>query len=133
MTGQDPPPAEVTGSEELASVEISWQDGVLIVAIAGELDISNIDRIAATIHAQPNSEEGLVIDVAAVSYLDSSAISLLHDLAMRLRSRAQRLIVAATPGSAPRRMLELTALDANAPVVDSRELALKLLGNTGLR
>ena len=99
------------------------------MTISGEVDISNIDRIAEVIYAQPNSEDGLVIDLTKVTYRDSSAVSLLHDLAVRLRSRAQRLIVVSPPASPPRRILDLTALDVNAPLADELEEGLSLLGN----
>lgn len=52
--------------------------------------------------------------------------------AMRLRGRAQRLIVVSPPDTPPRRVLEMTALYVNAPVADARESGLKLLGNTAL-
>jgi hypothetical protein len=42
----------------------------------------------------------------------------LHDLAQRLRRRTQMLIIVCSPGSPPRRMLELTALDRQAAVFD---------------
>ena len=136
MTGQgEPPRKELLGhlGSELASVSVTdHSSGGLIVTIAGELDISNIESIAEVIYAQPNSEEGLVIDLSDVGYLDSSAVSLLHDLAMRLRSRAQRLIVVSPPATPPRRILELTALYVNAPIADTRAEALKQLGNNAL-
>lgn len=120
------------GSRELASVNAAAHGGALVVSIAGEVDISNIDDVAAVIYAQPNSEEGLVIDLAEVSYLDSSAVSLFHDLAMRLRGRAQRLIVVSPPGTPPRRILELTALYVNAPIADTLAEGIRLLVDSAL-
>jgi anti-anti-sigma factor len=117
------------GTGELASVTATEHGESLVLKISGEVDISNIDSIAEAIHALPNTEEGLLIDLSEVSYLDSSAVSLLHDLAMRLRSRAQRLIVVSPPQTPPRRILDLTALYINAPVADALEAGIKLLGN----
>ena len=102
------------------------------MSIAGEVDISNIDDIANVIYAQPNSETDWSIDLSQVSYLDSSAVSLLHDLAMRLRGRAQRLIVVSPPGTPPRRILELTALYVNAPIADALAEAIKMLVDSAL-
>jgi len=53
-----------------------------------------------------------------VDYMDSTGISLLHDLATRLRERSQQLIVVCPPGSPPRRVLELTGLITRTTVVD---------------
>lgn len=118
------------GSHELASVTVGEHGSSLLVAISGEVDISNIDSIADIIHALPNTEDGLLIDLTDVSYLDSSAVSLLHDLAMRLRSRAQRMVVVSPPGTPPRRILELTALYVNAPVADGLDEGIRSLGDT---
>lgn len=115
------------GIGELASVTAIENKPGLVLRISGEVDISNIDGIAEAIYGLPNTEEGLLIDLSAVTYLDSSAVSLLHDLAMRLRSRAQRMIVVSPPASPPRRILDLTALYVNAPVADALDSGLKLL------
>jgi anti-anti-sigma factor len=135
MTDQEPPRNQLLGHAELgelASVSAGEHGGALVVTIAGEVDISNIDEIADVIYAQPNSEPGLVIDLTSVTYLDSSALSLLHDLAIRLRGRAQRLIVVSPQGTPPRRILELTALYTNAPVTDVLAEAIKMLADTAL-
>ena len=116
------------GSDELASVTAIEQGPGLVVAISGEVDISNVDSVAAVIHALPNVQDGLLIDLSGVRYLDSSAVSLLHDLAMRLRNRTQRLIVVSPPGTPPRRVLDLTALYLNAPVADALESGIRMLG-----
>jgi hypothetical protein len=50
-------------------------------------------------------------------------------LALRLRQRAQRLVVVSPSDSPPRRVLELTALSTNAPLVEELESALRLLGD----
>jgi anti-anti-sigma factor len=135
MTEQGEPPQKDLGgggSRQLTSVSAAHHANVLVVSIAGELDISNIDGVAEVIYAQPNSDNGLVVDLSEVGYLDSSAVSLLHDLAMRLRSRTQRLIVVSPPGTPPRRVLELTALYLNAPIADELAEAVKQLGNSAL-
>lgn len=115
------------GSGELASVTASEHGASLLLAISGEVDISNIDSIAEAIYALPNTEDGLLIDLSNVSYLDSSAVSLLHDLAMRLRNRAQPLVVVSPPEAPPRRILDLTALYVNAPVADDLDSGIRLL------
>lgn len=119
------------GSGELASVTVVEHGAGLVVSISGEVDISNIDSVADVIHALPNVQDGLLIDLSDVRYLDSSAVSLLHDLAMRLRSRSQRLIVVSPPQTPPRRVLDLTALYVNAPVADALESGLTKLGSSG--
>ncbi|MDE3134812.1 MAG: STAS domain-containing protein [Acidobacteriota bacterium] len=132
MTQQEPRRRQLLGGEgsnELASVTAFEQGAGLVVAISGEVDISNVDSVANVIHALPNVQDGLLIDLSDVRYLDSSAVSLLHDLAMRLRSRSQRLIVVSPPQTPPRRVLDLTALYINAPVTDAFESGVRMLSS----
>jgi anti-sigma B factor antagonist len=115
------------GAPDLAHVEVTERDGTMVVSISGEIDISNVDQIAAVISAQPNTGDGLVVELSEVGYLDSTAVSLLHDLALRLRQRAQRLAVVSPEDSSPRRVLELTALYRHAPLAEDIDSAIKLI------
>ncbi len=126
---EPPPPSRqlLGGAGSLASVTSCEHGAGLVLAISGEVDISNIDAVADVIHRLPNTDAGLLIDLTEVNYLDSSAVSLLHDLAMRLRNRAQQLIVVSPPDTAPRRILDLTALYVNAPVADALDGGLGML------
>jgi anti-anti-sigma factor len=103
---------------DLSHVVIEDHDGVPVAAISGEVDISNVDDIMRRLIALPNFAPGLVVDLRLVAYMDSSGISLLHDLATRLRQRSQQLIVVCPPASPPRRVLELTGLITRTTVVD---------------
>jgi anti-anti-sigma factor len=117
-------PSAVSGAEsmpgqgDLAHVAVQDHDGVPVAAISGEVDISNVDDITRQLIALPNFAPGLVVDLRLVAYMDSTGISLLHDLAGRLRERSQQLIVVCPPGSPPRRVLELTGLITRTTVVD---------------
>jgi anti-anti-sigma factor len=111
-------PGAEPGEGDLAHVDIQDHDGVPVAAISGEVDISNVDEVRAQLIALPNFAPGLVVDLRRVDYLDSTGVSLLHDLAGRLRERSQRLIVVCPPGSPPRRVLELTGLVTRTTVVD---------------
>lgn len=110
--------AEPVPPRELAQVTLTDHDGITVAAIAGEVDMSSVDQVAVALTNLSNQVIGLVVDLTLVDYLDSSGISLLHDLAVRLRRRTQMLIIVCPHGSSPRRMLELTALDSQAVVLD---------------
>jgi anti-anti-sigma factor len=119
---KSPPAAEPASrpiaARELARITMQEHDSVPVAAIAGEIDVSNVDKLAESLTSISNLAPGLVVDLRRVDYLDSAAISLLHDLAMRLRQRSQRLIVVCPPDSPPRQVLELTALTAHTLVLD---------------
>jgi anti-anti-sigma factor len=93
-------------------------DGVTMATISGEIDVSTVDQVAAALTGLSNRAIGLVVDLRSVDYMDSSGISLLHDLVLRLRRRSQMLVIVCPSGSAPRRVLELTALHTQAVVLD---------------
>ena len=127
------PPLSWGGSEsspstgELAYVDIQDHDGVYVAAITGEVDISNVDAVTRQLIGLPNHAHGLVVDLRLVSYLDSTGISMLHDLAGRLRERSQQLIIVCPEGSPPRRVLELTGLTTRTTVIDDLAPAVQAL------
>ncbi len=133
MTGSDPHEpvlrrpwqAQSAHARDLAQVALEDRDGVTVATVTGEIDMSSVEHVAAAVTDLSNLAIGLVVDLRAVNYLDSSGISLLHDLALRLRRRTQTLIIVCPPSSAPRRMLELTALDSQALVMDDLEPAIE--------
>jgi anti-anti-sigma factor len=104
----------VTPLEEL---RIDDADGVVVARLAGEIDLASAretgDAVAAGV---PNTALGLVVDLTAVSYLDSSGIHLLFDLAERLRRRQQQIRVAVPEGAPVRRALRIVELDGVVPV-----------------
>lgn len=100
------------------AVRIEDDDGVPVAVLRGEIDLSNVHEVRRVLTDLSNLALGLVLDLRAVEYLDSGGISLLHDLAVRLRSRTQLLTIVCPVGSPPRRMLELTGFEGQALVVD---------------
>ncbi len=125
-----PPPGEPGAStrQALATVNNQDHDGVTVAAITGEVDMSNVDEIARAISGLPDAAaNGLVVDLAQTQYLDSSGLALLHDLASRLERRSQRLVIVSPPGSAPRLVLDVTAMSAHALCVDALSAAIDAL------
>src|SRR3954447_1943017 len=83
-------------------VAIAADDGEIVVAnVSGEIDLASAPVVRAELaEAVPNRALGLIVDLTTTSYLDSSGVSLLFELAERLRRRQQqmRLVV---PEKAP--------------------------------
>ena len=69
----------------------------------------------------------LIIDLEAVSLVDSSGIALLLNTFRRLDHAGRRLAIACPRGS-PRRAFELTALDRHLPIYETRREALAAVG-----
>lgn len=122
-----PWPAEIQAVGDLAQITVTDHKGLSVASIAGEVDISNVGQISTALTELSNQALGLVVDLRAVDYLDSTGISLLHDLARRLRQRSQLLVIVSPVGSPPRRVLELAALDAQTAVFDELAPAIAAL------
>jgi anti-anti-sigma factor len=114
----------------LVTVSIADHGDVWVAALRGEIDISNVDMVAHSLDQLPNQLLGLIVDLTGVGYLDSSGISLLHNLATRMGQRAQGLVVVATEDSKPYRVLTLTEFTARAPVVADLQEAIRLVRET---
>ena len=112
---------------DLARVAFHDDGGITVAAISGEVDVSNASEIARAFEDLSQVSLGMVVDLRELVYLDSSGISLLHDLALRMRQRWTRLVVVSPPSSPPRRVLELTALDSHTLILDELEPAIETL------
>lgn len=111
----------------LAEIEHYDDDGVLVVTVTGELDVSNVGSLAEVAYDLPNDALGLVLDLCAATYIDSATIGLLFKLHGALRRRGQALRVVCGQGSSARRVLELTGFDQSAPNELDRESAIEAI------
>jgi anti-anti-sigma factor len=93
---------------EIASLFVWRRRRVVIVAIAGEIDISNAREVESAIVAELDPDiAGLVIDLAGLGFLDGSGVHLLFALSDRLRGRGLGFALVIEAHSPPRRVLEL--------------------------
>jgi anti-anti-sigma factor len=104
---------------ELSELEFSGED-VIVARLSGEIDLSNAADVGEQLAAAvPNTALGMVIDLTATAYLDSSGVHLLFDLGERLQRRQQQLRVVVPEGGPIRRVLRIVELDASVPVLPS--------------
>ena len=100
-----------------ATVAIEDDEGVLLARLSGEVDTANARDIGAKLTAAvPNSTLGVVLDLTATTYLDSSGIQFIFDLAERLGGRQQQFRVVVPEGAPVRRVLRIVELDATVPL-----------------
>jgi anti-sigma B factor antagonist len=81
----------------------------VLVRMEGELDLSTVHRFRA-VADDHDAARRFVLDVAAVTFIDSTGLGALVDLATRTR-RAGGAVVLAHPDQRILRLLELTSLD----------------------
>ncbi len=97
--------------------QISVDDRVVVAALPEEIDLANARGIGSIVAAAvPNDAVGVVLDLSGTTYLDSSGVHLIFDLADRLAARQQRLVLSVPESSNVRRVLELVDVGVVAPM-----------------
>jgi anti-sigma B factor antagonist len=102
---------------------IDRTDGATVVHLAGELDLYNAQAVRDALIACCEESPGrLVVDLAGVKFIDSTALGVLIEARTRMANRRGFLLAA--PGLETRRALEISGLDKHFAVHDSLEEAL---------
>jgi anti-anti-sigma factor len=96
---------------EMASINYYWESpGKLVIAIAGEVDLSNVGTIRDNVEAVKSSARLVVFDLSGLDFIDSSGLALLVALAGEV-GRAQLR----SPSPFVQRIVDLTALGELLP------------------
>jgi anti-anti-sigma factor len=102
---------------DLIGVEIEQKDDVVVARLSGELDISVAEPTGRKIaDSLPSSALGVVVDMSALEFMDSSGVSMLFNLARRVGSHRPQLRVVAPAGRPVSRVLEIVEFGRAAPV-----------------
>lgn len=118
---------------DLASFVADQEGDIVLGTLAGEIDLSNAtDLERAIAEAVPNSVRGLVLDLSALSYIDSSGIRLLLSLAGSLRWRGQDLVLAIPEGSRCRRVLSMAGIGGSVKLEATADTARARLRSGGV-
>ena len=89
-------------------------EGLAVVHVAGDFDLSNVEIFEAAL--EPSVSAGLVvIELAACTFLDSSALRTLVRAQRRVAEAGGRLVLVA-PSQPAKRVLDIAALDRFIPV-----------------
>ena len=117
---------------DLAHVAFEEQGRVVVARLAGEVDLSNAgDLLSSMLASVPNTAEAMIVDLSVVSYLDSSGIRMLGEMAERLGWREQRFAVVAPPGSRVHGVLTIAGAETVVPFEDSLDKALDRVRSDG--
>ena len=113
---------------ELSEVEVVARDGIPIVRVRGEIDLSNADAVLSSIERAVDPEApGLVVDVRELEYLDSAGIRLFFRAARSVSDAGGRFVAIASRDSPARRVLELADAATVFPLEEDEETALRLV------
>jgi anti-anti-sigma factor len=91
--------------------------GTVVVTVAGELDMAVTFRLEPELErlTDPDEVRALVLDMAAIEFMDSSGLGLLLSVHQRLQASGIRFVVA-DPSPVVRRMLQLTGVDGTLEI-----------------
>ncbi|MCW2681830.1 MAG: anti-sigma factor antagonist spoIIAA-2 [Frankiales bacterium] len=87
-------------------------DGVRVLRAEGELDILTAPPILEEAAALVHGARGVVLDLSAVAFCDSSGVRLVDRLSREASRAGSRFRVVAPTGTPSRRVLELVGLAA---------------------
>jgi anti-sigma B factor antagonist len=110
--------AGVSGGRESAVAGVDRRDGAVIVSLAGELDLYNAEEVRkALLDTLADGSDVLVVDLEAVTFIDSTALGVLIEARSRMEDRGGFRLAA--PGLEVRRALEVSGLDRHFVVHDA--------------
>jgi anti-anti-sigma factor len=101
-------------------------DGVVLVAIEGELDIQHSAEVRAALRDAVLSPggEAVIADLTKLEFIDSMGLVALTDAARILERNDRAPLVVVGGGLQVRRVLELTGIDRIVDMVESADPAL---------
>jgi anti-sigma B factor antagonist len=120
--GGGPAQDDPTGIREDPVAGVDRADGAVVVRLAGELDLYNAQIVReALLECCADDPERLIVDLAAVRFIDSTALGVLIEARTRMSNR--RSFMLAAPGLETRRALEISGLDRHFAVHETVDAA----------
>src|SRR4051794_17962854 len=96
---------------------VESRDGVVVLHLAGELDLYNANELRSALADALAQEPGrIVVEMSEVEFVDSTALGVLIEARSKL---APNGLLLAAPQPETRRTLQVSGLDRHLPVLDS--------------
>ena len=111
---------------DLIAISVQHRDGVVVLAVEGEIDIATAPVLdAAVADALAEKPAALVIDLSGVTFLASAGVRILVQTAEQLSGRACFAVVAS--GAATTRPIQLMRLDSMFALHETLDAALAVV------
>jgi anti-anti-sigma factor len=95
-----------------------------VIAPGGELDLLSVPALVAQLNEAAQADQPhVILDLSAVTLVDSTALGAIMDVQHRFNGQGRKLSVVAPNGSAAVVMLELTGVPSGVTVFRSRDAA----------
>lgn len=114
------------------SVLCTEERGVAVVAAHGELDLGSVPRLRRTLkEVAAEGATRVVVDLSALSFMDSSGLGLVIEQRSALQVRGGQLLLVAPEDSTASRLLVMTELDGALRVHADRVSAVEEARKSG--
>jgi anti-sigma B factor antagonist len=103
---------------EILDVSTEDRDGLVHVALVGELDLSTVAKVQEELRrVEVNSPATLVVDLSKLTFLDSTGLRCIVTADERAREEGRRIVIVRGP-DAVQRVFAITRLDDRLEMVD---------------
>jgi anti-sigma B factor antagonist len=103
---------------EILDVSSEDRNGLVHVALAGELDLSTVAKVQEELRrVEANAPATLVVDLSKLSFLDSTGLRCIVTADERARAEGRRIVIVRGP-DAVQRVFTITRLDDRLEMVD---------------
>ena len=116
-----------------ADLAVTRAGGVTRVALRGELDVEVVPRLQDDALLLTGDAPAVVLDLAAVTFLDSAGVRLLDHLVAAHEQRGAPVLLVAPRGSRVRRVLDLCGFRESLLASTAGEAETALSGAPGAR
>jgi stage II sporulation protein AA (anti-sigma F factor antagonist) len=104
-------------TEPLARLDAVRDGAHVVLTLSGEIDNSNAAELEARMVDEAGTAGRVVVDLGAVTYIDSQGLRLLVEFSRRLSATGTPFTVVAPPGGFAAEVLEITSMGALLNVV----------------
>lgn len=99
------------------SLETSERDGLTLVALTGELDLSTSGRLADALDAVAGADRRIVLDLRGLQFMDSTGLAVILRYHQRAKDGRYDLVVVRGPASVDR-LFQVTRTDELLELLD---------------
>ena len=108
---------------EILDVSTEDRDGLVHVALVGELDLSTVAKVQEELRRiEVNSPATVVVDLSKLTFLDSTGLRCIVTADERAREQGRRIVVVRGP-DAVQRVFAITRLEERLEMVDDAPAA----------
>ena len=108
---------------EILDLETEDRDGLVHMALAGELDLSSVPKVQEELRRiEAGSPATVVLDLSKLTFLDSTGLRCIVTADERARAEGRRIVIVRGP-DAVQRVFAITRLEERLEIVDDAAAA----------